>query len=138
MDTSIEIRSKILTLSDHTSKSTREIAKIVGRNPFTVVRIINHAKKHGQIETMRNGKCGRKTKTTEREERKLVITSKKFPKKTSGELLQDVGLNVSTRTVNRILKRRGRIARRPIKKQLLNKKMKKSAFNGQELTSKCR
>ena len=137
MDTSIEIRSKILTLRDHTSKSTREIAKIVGRNQSTVVRIINHAT-HGQIETMRNGKCGRKAKTTEREERKLVITSKKFPKKTSGELLQDVGLNVSTRTVNRILKRRGRIARRPIKKQLLNKKMKKSAFNGQELTSKCR
>ena len=50
MDTSIEIHSKILTLRDHTSKSTREIAKIVGRNQSTVVRIINHAKKHGQIE----------------------------------------------------------------------------------------
>lgn len=123
MDTSPQLRTKILTLYHFTSLSQRKIAAEVGVNQSTVCRIIAHQKKSGSLTPARKGKCGRKTKITPREERLLIQENKRQPFMTSNEHKMSLNLKVSTRTVRRVLLKNGRISKRPYKKQLLTSKM---------------
>ena len=123
MDVSPQLRTKILTLHQFTTLSQRKIAAEVGVNQSSVSRIIAHQKKNGSLTPARRGKCGRKRKLTSREERLLVQENKKLPFMTSNEHKRSLNLKVSTRTVRRVLVRKGRISKRPYKKQLLTSQM---------------
>lgn len=125
MDTSPRKRSKIVTLHEYTSKTQREIANEVGVNQSTVARIINKYKATGSFEPTRKKTCGRKKKMTKRDERLLLQENRLNPRMTSNQHRASQNLNVSSRTVRRVLFKHGRIARKPLKKQLLTEPMKK-------------
>ncbi|MEM9078953.1 MAG: hypothetical protein AAGC43_18075 [Bacteroidota bacterium] len=132
MDVSSHQRTQIVTLKEHTSKSFREIASIVGVSLSTVSRIVRLKNETGSIATKRNGRCGRRRKTTARDDAYLLRESVKDPRKTSDALNRDLenkGIRISSSTVRRRLLAAGRRARRPIKKQLLTKKMKWKRYN---------
>lgn len=125
MDISPRRRTKIFTLFEHVHKSQREIAGIVGVSQKSVSRIINRGL-GGSLSPLRKGKCGRKKKTNARDDKYLLRQSKLDPRKTSSDLQKDLatsGVHISSSTVRRRLLSVGRKARRPIKKQLLTKKM---------------
>ena len=127
MDILIAKRSQILTLHQYTNKSQQEIARIAGVCQPTISRVIQQWKKSGTLAPNRRGRCGRKSKTTPQTVQMLLAESEKDPRKTSHDLRRDLeraGVSVSARTVRRRLVEAGRIARRPIKKQLLTDVMK--------------
>lgn len=85
-------------------------------------------KETGSVELKRVGRCGRKRKTTARDEAFLMRQSKIDPKKTSADLQQDLaehGVNIHDSTIRKRLIEMGRKAIRPQKKQLLTKSMMK-------------
>ena len=132
MDTTPRKRTKILTLHEHTAKNQREIASIVGVNQSTVSRILKQARTIGTLPPKRKEKCGRKRKTSTRDNIRLLQESKKDPRSTSDMLRKDLlssGVNVSSSTVRRRLIQCGRMARRPVKKQLLTANMKKKRLD---------
>ena len=69
-------------------------------------------------------KCGRKTKTTDREQRKLIRMAKINPFQSASELLREwtISRNVSLSTVKRILKKYGLLGRVSTKKPMLTKR----------------
>lgn len=127
MDVTPRRRMKIVTLHEHTDKTYRDIARIVGVSPATVSRVVKKKKETGCISPKRKGKCGPKRKTTARDDAYLIRESVKDPRKTSDALKRDLGekgIEISSSTVRRRLLEVGRKARRPVKKQLLTKVMK--------------
>ena len=128
MDATPRKRSKIVTLSVHCNKTQREIASLCHVSQKTVSNILRRYHESGSFSPQRQGKCGRKRKTTARADRCLLQESVKFPKKTSDQLKRDMcdrTGNISARTVRRRLLEAGRPARRPIRKQFLTAVMKK-------------
>ena len=125
MDVSPRKRSKIVTLHDHTTKTQRQIAAEVGVNQSTVSRIIARYKKSGSFSPTRISRCGRKSRISKKGERRLVRDNRVNPRMTSNEHRISLQLDVSSRTVRRILVKYGRRARRPLRKQLLTPQMKK-------------
>jgi len=82
----------------------------------------------GTFSPSRRGRCGRKRKTTTREDRILLKHSITDPRKTSDQLRNDLagyGVNVCSSTVRRRLLAVGRPAHKPYKKQLLTTAMKR-------------
>ena len=93
-----------------------------------VNRILKQSKETGNVEIRRKGKCGRKRKTTKRNDAKLLRDSKRNPRKTSKELKRDLdesSVQISLSTIRRQLLAQGRKARKSKKKQLLTTAMKK-------------
>lgn len=128
MDTTPRKRSKILTLLEHSGKSQREIAKLCKVNQSTVSRLRRLYTETGSLSPTRRGRCGRRRKTTVRDDRFLMKQSVINPKKTSDQLQQDmakIGTIVCSSTVRRRLLAAGRPARKPSKRQLLTEAMKK-------------
>ena len=125
-------RAKIVTLRDHTTMSQRKIVESVGVSVGSVSSILKQKRETGNVEVQRKERCGRKRKTTKRDDLILLRYSKINPRKTSDELkwnLDESGVHVSSSTVRRRLLEKGRKARKPKKKQLLNAAMKKKRFN---------
>ena len=94
----------------------------------TVARIIRQFKETGSLTPKRKGKCGRKRKTTPKDDSYLIRKSKLDPRKTSSDLQKDLassGVEISASLIRRRLISAGRKARRPQKKQLLTLKMQK-------------
>ena len=132
MDTTPRKRTKILTLQEHTEKNQCEIASIVGANESTISRLLKQARGTGTLLSNGKEKCGRKRKTSTRDDIRLLRESKKDPRKKSDMLRKDLLSsegNVSSSTVHRRLIECGRIARRPVKKQYLTATMKKKRFD---------
>jgi len=90
MDVTPKKRSKILTLSEHTSKTQRDIAKTCGVNQSTVSRILKLFWTNGSITPYRKGCCGRKRITTPRDDKYILQESKIKPRKTSFDLSRDL------------------------------------------------
>ena len=92
MDTTPRKRFKILTLLQYSDKSQREImgAKLCSINQSTVSRVKKHYIATGSLSPLRQRKCGRKRKTSERDDRYLMLESIKNPKKTSDQLMNDL------------------------------------------------
>ena len=135
MDTTLEARTKISTLHQYTSKSQREIARIVGVSQKTVSNIIKLGTESETLHAKRKGRCGRKAKATPQVVKMIVEGSVNDPRKTSDDLkrgLETVGVSVTSRTVRRCLVDAGRLARRPIKKQLLTSAMKEKRLEWAE------
>lgn len=131
MDVMPKKHTKIVTLSEYTTKTYREIACIVGVSHQTVSRVLRLKKDTGSISPKRKGNCSRKRKTTSRDDVTLLRESRKYPRKTSDALNMDLkskGITISSSTVRRRLLEAGRRARRPIKKQLLTKVMKEKRY----------
>jgi transposase len=120
-------RVMIITMSQHTTKTKREIASEVGVSLATVNRIIKRHEESGDISVKRKGKCGAKRKTSKRDDQRLLRSSRNDCRKTAVDLareLAETGVNVTPMTVRRRLIEAGRPARKPVKKQLLTVAMK--------------
>lgn len=131
MDITPRKRTKIVTLHEHTDKTYREIAAVVGVSLATVSRVIKLKQETGSFSPKRKGKCGRKKKTSPRDDAYLLRQSRKDPRKTSDALntdLKELGIQISSSTVRRRLIAVERFARRPLKKQLLTKTMKEKRY----------
>ena len=103
-------------------------SSVVGVSKSSVNRIIILHKESGHVETKRKGKCGRKRKTTSRDDTFIMRKSKADPGKTSDDLIRDLGeasIHISSSTVRRRLNEQGRFTKKAIKKQLLTSRMKK-------------
>ena len=88
-------------------------------------------KETGSVTPKRKGKCGRKRKTTPRDDAYLIRESVKDPRKTSDAIkttLGEKGIEISSSAVRRRLLEVGRKAYRPVKKQLLTKTMKTKRY----------
>jgi len=86
----------------------------------------------GSVVLRRKGKCGRKRKTTPKDEPILPRNKKKKPRKSSFELQKDLaysGVHVSSATVRHRLIEAGRKAKYPTKKQLLTQKRMKKVWH---------
>ena len=128
MDLTPRKRAKIVALSKLAKKSVREIGKELGIPKSTVGRIVKRSNDNDDVTVKRRGRCGRKRKTTARDDQMIIRNSVKNPRKTSVDLKRDLsaaGVNVDSSTIRRRLIERGRLARRPKKKQLLTPIMKK-------------
>ena len=127
MDVTPRKRASIIALRKHTSLSIRNISEKLDI-PKSTVDDIKRAKDTGEPRTLRQGRCGRKPKTTPQDVKVMIRNSVENPKKTSKDLQRDLalaGVNVASSTVRRRLLEVGRTARRPLRKQLLTKAMKK-------------
>jgi len=121
-------QAQIVALSKHPKKSVREIGKELGTPKSTVGRVVKRSNDSDDVTIQRQGRCGRKRKMTTRDDQMIMRNSVKDPRKTSVDLrrgLSAAGVNVYSSTIRRRLIERGRIARRPKKKQLLTTVMKK-------------
>jgi len=127
MEISLVKRAQIFTLHQYTDKSQREIGRIAGVSQPSVCRIIQQGNSSDTLSPNRIGRSGRKSITTPQTVQMLITESEKDPRKTSHDLKRDLemgGVFISARTVRRRLVEAGRMARRPIKKQLLTDAMK--------------
>ena len=121
MDVSPRKRASILTLRENTEKTYWEISKLVGVSISTISRIMKMKKETGSVTPKCKGKCGRKRKTTPKDDAYLIRESVKDPRKTSDAIettLGKKGIEISFSTV----------CRRPVKKQLLTKTMKTKRY----------
>jgi len=128
MDLTPRKREQIVALSKHAKKSVREIGKELGIHKSTVGRVVKRSNDSDNVTVQRQGRCGRKRKTTARDDQMIMRNSIKDPRKTSVYLKRDLsaaGVSVHSSTIRRRLTERGRISRRPKKKQLLTTVMKK-------------
>src|SRR5690606_6838401 len=113
MDTTPRTRTKVVTLREHTSKTQQEIAQVCGISKSTCKRILKLHSENGTTSPRRKGKCGRKSKTSARDDTFLHRLSVKNPRMTSSELNQELeghGVLISDSTVRRRLLARGRRA----------------------------
>lgn len=128
MDVTPRKRSKIVTLSEIEGKSLRNIASQCDVSVASVSRIVKAYREKGSFSPQRKGKCGRKRKTTQRDDKMLLRISVKNPKLTSSDIQKELStfnVDISSSTVRRRLINAGRRARKPIRKQLLTNAMKK-------------
>jgi transposase len=124
MTLSRDVKQQIVTLSQHTTKSKREIARDVGVSEGIVRLTLKTWDETGSLEKHGEGRSGCKPKMTNRDVRKLVIESKKDPKKSARDLQQclaDAGAGISLRTIQRNLLKGGRKVYRPIKTPIISK-----------------
>jgi len=70
-DTTPNMREGVLTLYRYCQKTSREIAGMVGMSQSTVCRIIRRFKETGTTSPRRKGKCGRKCKTSAKDDKML-------------------------------------------------------------------
>ena len=84
-------------------------------------------KETGSVTPKCKGKCGRKRKTTPRNDAYLIRESVKNPRKTSDAIKKEI--EISSSTVRRRLLEVGRKAYRDVKKQLPTNTMKTKRYN---------
>ena len=82
-DTTPRKRASILSLWKHAELSQREIARRLDVNQSIVTRLIKQVTKIGSATPQRKGKCGRKSKTTPRDNAFVIRQSKLDPRKSS-------------------------------------------------------
>ena len=132
MDVTPRTRAKVVALKEHASLSVRKIARKLDLSKSTVGRIIKKRETTGDAGVSRCGKCGRKRKTTVRDDKMIVRNSVLNPRKNSREFQRDLipaGIHIDSSTVRRRLLAAGRLARKPQKKPLLTTAMKAKRLN---------
>jgi transposase len=107
----------------------KEIAAMLGVSESVVSRLKKKLKLNLPMVTNSRQKCGRKAKTTKREDRIIAKTalnhrSRTFPWIRS-HLMTTYSICLSTKTIRSRLKKQGIILRNKTKKFVLNKKMMK-------------
>ena len=91
-DISASVRESVIALSQHTTKSQREIAADLGISQNAVSLIIRRFRTSGSSQTDRVGKCGRKPKLTEKDKRTLIRKSTINPRLSANQLKSDLSL----------------------------------------------
>ena len=97
-------RASIISLWSNTQLSQRDIARRFGVNQSTVSRLLKQVAKTGSGSPQRKGKCGKKRKTSPRDDIFLIRQSKLDPRKTSFDLQRDLahtGKQISSSTVRK-------------------------------------
>ena len=130
----------IPALSKHAKKSVGEIGKELGIPKSTVCRVVKRSSVSDDVTiSSYRGDAAEKEKTTARVDQMIMRNSVKDPRKTSENLKRNLSaaeVNVHSSTIRRRLIERGRIARRPRKKQLLTTGMKKKRLHWAKKTWK--
>ena len=117
MDITPRKRSKIVTLHEHSSMTQRQIAQECKVSLGAVNKIIHLHLQTGTVSPKRKGHCGRKRKTTSRDDAMIIRNSKIDPRKTSDMLKRDLetaAVFIHSSTVRRRLLERERMARKPL------------------------
>lgn len=97
-----------------------ELARKHKINKSIISRLVKKYKTTKSVKTLHLG--GAPRKTDERADRHIVQTVQKYPFKSSTAILNDLNLNVSSRTVRRRVLKAGFRSFRPAKKPMLTKK----------------
>ena len=120
-ETSPEIRTAVLSLSQATSLTQKEIASIVHRNPSTVSRIISRYKTRGTHSSA--PQQGRPPKVSPRDKRHLVRNGIRNRFATATQVLDKAGLSgvIIPSRARQIFRMSGLTARRPRKKPFLSR-----------------
>lgn len=130
-DLSVSTASEIKALINHTTLSQREIARRFNVSVSTVNKIA-HEQHPVEERGRRIGRCGRKRKLTEADERYLIREVKKHPATTLPKLQQhlaDSGTHVHQTTISRRLKTFGCKSVKPRRVPLLTAAMKKKRLD---------
>lgn len=122
MDIKRDVRIKIITLKQNTNLTQAQIASKCNVSRPAVTKIIKRHSLTGSISPSRIGRCGRKRSTTPRDDRLLLRKSKLNAKTLHG-------VQVSLRTIRRRLFDFDRPARKPTKKPIFTKTMKRKRLN---------
>jgi len=109
--------------------SQREVSRDLNISRGAVEGIWKKYLLFGKVDNV--SKCGRPRKSSDREERLLVIMSKKEPKLTAPKLrfLWKTKCTVSVSTTQRILRKYGLFGRSAAKRPLLNKKQRRNRLS---------
>ena len=102
-DLSTEKRTEVITLLNLKTMSIREIARRTGVSKSSVARLQTSS----TLKSRRHGKCGRKSSTTEKQDRLLLRNLRRNPLDDAHQLhaeWENDGVKVSLRTVQRRLK----------------------------------
>ncbi|RVE51166.1 hypothetical protein evm_004131 [Chilo suppressalis] len=121
-------KSEVQTLLLHTSHSQRKIAELTGVSKSAVNKIKLNLDQNQPVSPKRKGRCGRKRITTPRCDRKIRDICLQNRKKSVGfltQMVQEFGIAVSKRTVQRRLAEENLTGHRPVKKPRLTEAMKK-------------
>lgn len=116
-------RVEIITLFEHTSKTKREIAEIVGLHESSVSRIIKQYEETGNVELRYENCGGANKKLDERDLRFMRRLSGNNPRMTAGEIQREMGSrgdDISLRTIQRGLCEAGCKVIAPKKKPYLS------------------
>lgn len=119
-----EKRIKILTLSENTSMTVTEIAKIVGMCKASVSLILKKHRETGNVDLQYQNCGGKNKKLTVRDLRRMRIISGNNPRMTAKNVQEEMGARcdgVSLRTIQRGLNTIGCHAERPKSKPFLTK-----------------
>ncbi|GFV80446.1 HTH_Tnp_Tc3_2 domain-containing protein [Trichonephila clavipes] len=99
MDVTPKKRSKVIALDEHTSMTMKYLATAVGVSKSCVSKILITFQYFGSSSPKRTGKCGDKRKTSSRNEKILIRSSKIRARRTSTDPrkdLLDYGVEFST------------------------------------------
>ena len=111
-----------------TKATQKQISEMLQVPRPTVQRIIQRYRTTGVIKSQRHGHCGRKRKLSTRMESALARSSRIDPTLTARQIQAEVGgsaIDVSLSTVKRTLRRKRRVAHRPLKAPMLTASRKK-------------
>lgn len=131
-DLSAEKKTQILTLIKTGVYSFKEIASLSCVGKTSVAKIARLDKENVPVNQNQRNKCGSKKKTTERTERVLKAIVRQDRTATISSIkkkLEDLGVDISQRTVQRRLLQQGYRCRRATKKPLLDDRKKKNRQN---------
>lgn len=121
-------KSEVKTLLLHTNNFQRQIAELAGVSKSAVNKIKINLDQNQPLSSKRRGKCGRKRITTPRTDRKIRDICLQNRKKSAGLLtlmVQESGIPISKRTLQRRLAEEDLTGHRPVKKPRLTETMKK-------------
>jgi transposase len=124
--------AKIAVLLEETSFSQRQIADKLQVSQSTVRRINAKFKRGMDLSVKRTGKCGRKRKTTPRDERKIqrtILNNRKAPISRIKAILEQEGVPISQRTLRRRSVEMGFTCCRPRRKPKLTPAMMKKRLS---------
>lgn len=130
-DISAVKKQEILTLLSHSSKTIRDIANLAKVSIGTVHKIKTNMNNNANYTDNRKGRCGRKRLTTPREERKIekiCVNNRRISLAALKSEVNNAGITISPRTLQRRLKEKGFSCRRPARKPRLTEAMRKKRF----------
>lgn len=127
-DISAVKRQEISTLLLHVNKTIREIANLAKVSIGTVHNIKTTMNNNAKNTGNRKGRCGRKRLTTPRDERKIeqiCTNNRRMSLATLKNEVNNAGIAISPRTLQRRLIEKGFNCRRPARKPRLTEAMRK-------------
>lgn len=135
-DISPRKRARIEVLLKSTNKTQSEVSRIVGVSVSYVNRFAKKLNEQKGTSPQRKGKCGRKRATTEVLDRLLIRKARQNRHLTSTQIqriAQELGAEITARTVRRRLFEHDLKARRPRNKQKLTPAMTKKRLQWAKL-----